>query len=160
MDTNSPDMPQTLMEAVAFFPQGNNAQEFMVALSWPQGVKCPRCQSEKVCAIPTRKTWECKCCTEKKQFSVKTGTIFEESPLPLTKWLPAIWLIANAKNGISSYGHVPRGHVRNPDKCDAALGRCDLSGDRRRRVSAPTHFFTGFRARDANRTAVKPYGVR
>lgn len=96
-------MPETLMEAVAYFSHGTNAHDFMVQLRWADGVKCPRCQSVNVCAIPTRKTWECKCCTEKKQFSVKTGTIFEESPLPLAKWLATIWLIANAKNGISSY---------------------------------------------------------
>lgn len=103
MDTNAAEMPKTLIEAVAFFSQGDNAHEFMVHLRWPEGVKCPRCTSEKVCAIPTRKTWECKCCTEKKQFSVKTGTIFEESPLKLAKWLAAIWMIANCKNGVSSY---------------------------------------------------------
>jgi transposase-like protein len=103
MDTNSSEMPETLMEATAFFSQGDNAHEMFVSMRWPDGVKCPRCQSEKVCAIPTRKTWECKCCTEKKQFSVKTGTIFEESPLALAKWLSAIWLIANCKNGVSSY---------------------------------------------------------
>jgi transposase-like protein len=96
-------MPETLMEAIAYFSQGDNAHNFMVELRWSSGVKCPRCQSDKVCAIPTRKTWECKCCTEKKQFSVKTGTIFEESPIALSKWLAAIWLIANCKNGVSSY---------------------------------------------------------
>jgi len=103
MDTNSPEMPQTLMEAVAFFSAGNNAHDFMVELRWADGVKCPRCGSDKVCAIPTRKTWECKDCTTQKQFSVKTGTIFEESPLAMAKWLAAVWLIANCKNGVSSY---------------------------------------------------------
>jgi transposase-like protein len=103
MNTPVQEMPETLMEAVTYFSNSTNAHDFMVQLRWADGVKCPRCQSDKVCAIPTRKTWECKCCTEKKQFSVKTGTIFEESPLPLAKWLATIWLIANAKNGISSY---------------------------------------------------------
>jgi transposase-like protein len=98
------DTPETLMEAVIHFSQPNVAHDFLVQLRWPDGkVTCPRCKSEKVCAIPTRKTWECKACTTQKQFSVKTGTIFEESPLPLVKWLSAIWLIANAKNGVSSY---------------------------------------------------------
>lgn len=100
METNT---PETLMEAVAYFSQADTAHNFMVELRWPNGVSCPRCQSTRVCAIATRKTWECKDCTAKKQFSVKTGTIFEESPLPMAKWLATIWLIANAKNGISSY---------------------------------------------------------
>jgi transposase-like protein len=103
MNMTAEEIPQTLMEAVAFFSQGDNAHKFMVELRWADGVKCPRCNSERVCAIPTRKTWECKDCTTQKQFSVKTGTIFEESPLPLSKWLATVWMIANCKNGISSY---------------------------------------------------------
>lgn len=95
--------PQTLVEAVRYFANPDNAFNFLVDLRWPNGVKCPRCQSEKVMPIATRKTWECKCCTEKKQFSVRVGSIFEDSPLSLDKWLVTIWLIANAKNGISSY---------------------------------------------------------
>jgi transposase-like protein len=97
-------IPQTLMEAIQHFSQPDVAHNFMVQLRWPDGVvKCPRCKSPRVCAIPSRKTWECKNCTTQKQFSVKTGTLFEESPLPLVKWLSAIWLIANAKNGVSSH---------------------------------------------------------
>lgn len=97
------DFPETLVEAIQYFYDPEKAHDFLVQLRWPDGVKCPRCKSAKVAAIPTRKTWECKCCTEKKQFSVRVGTIFEDSPLPLAKWLATIWLIANAKNGISSY---------------------------------------------------------
>lgn len=98
------DTPETLIEAIQFFSEGDNAHNFMVQMRWPDGVvKCPRCQSAKVAAIPTRKTWECKCCVEKKQFSVRVGTIFEDSPIPLKKWMAAIWLLANAKNGVSSY---------------------------------------------------------
>lgn len=95
--------PETLLEAIQHFSQPGVAHDFVVHLRWANGVTCPRCNSTRICAIPTRKTWECKDCTEKKQFSVKTGTIFEESPLPLPKWLAAIWLISNAKNGVSSY---------------------------------------------------------
>lgn len=97
------DTPQTLLEAIQFFSTGDNAHNFVTQLRWPNGVRCPRCDSAKVTPIPTRKTWECKCCTEKKQFSVKVGTIFEDSLIPLPKWLAAIWLLANAKNGVSSY---------------------------------------------------------
>ncbi len=97
------EFPETLLEAITYFSDPQVAHDFMVQLRWPEGVKCPRCTSASHTFISTRRTWECKCCTEKKQFSVKTGTIFEESPLPLAKWLATIWLIANAKNGVSSY---------------------------------------------------------
>ncbi len=101
--TTETNFPETLVEAVRYFADPQTAHNFMVDLRWPHGVKCPRCESVDVKPIATRRTWECKCCTTKKQFSVKVGTIFEDSPLGLDKWLCAIWLIANAKNGISSY---------------------------------------------------------
>jgi len=91
------------MEAVRYFSDPETAFKFIVQLRWPDGVKCPRCESADIRCISTRKTWECTHCTEKKQFSVRVGTIFEDSPLPLDKWLVTIWMIANAKNGISSY---------------------------------------------------------
>ena len=100
---NSEELPQTLVDAVRYFGEPDVAFNFMRQLRWPEGVKCPRCQTTKVSFISTRKTWECRCCTKPKQFSIKTGTIFEDSHLALDKWLVAIWLIANAKNGISSY---------------------------------------------------------
>src|SRR5208282_6901354 len=98
------EFPQTLADAIVYFSNPQTAFDFMVNLRWPDGVvKCPRCQSTDVGFISTRKTWECRCCTSRKQFSVKVGTIFEDSALPLHKWLSAVWLIANAKNGVSSY---------------------------------------------------------
>src|SRR5580700_22336 len=97
------EFPETLMDAIRHFSDPEAAFKFMVQLRWPDGVKCPRCESADIRCISTRKTWECKHCTEKKQFSVRVGTIFEDSPLPLDKWLVTIWMIANAKNGISSY---------------------------------------------------------
>src|SRR5207249_9424352 len=51
--------------------------------------------------LMSQRIWKCKDC--KKQFSVKVGTIFEDSPIPLSKWVPAVWMIGGAKNGISSY---------------------------------------------------------
>src|SRR4051812_25465699 len=103
---NSDDFPQTLIAAIRHFADPQVSFDFMVQLRWPDRVvKCPRCGCEKHSFISTRRTWECKSDTshDKRQFSVKTGTVFEESPLTLDKWLGAIWLIANAKNGISSY---------------------------------------------------------
>ena len=97
-------LPETLLEAVQYFSTGDNAHDFMVSLRWPDGtVKCPRCQSADVSFVSTRKVWKCKHCTTNKQFSIKVGTVMEDSPIKLDKWMSAFWLIANAKNGISSY---------------------------------------------------------
>lgn len=99
-----PQFPQTLHEAVRYFATADNALDFMVALRWPDGtIMCPRCESKDVMFLKSRKIWECKACESRKQFSVKVGTIFEDSPISLDKWLCAIWLLVNAKNGISSY---------------------------------------------------------
>lgn len=97
------ETPTTLLQAVAYFADPDRAHAYAVKLRWPNGVACPRqgCGSASVQAIATRKTWRCKEC--KRQFSVKVGTIFEDSPIPFTKWLPAIWLLANTKNGTSSH---------------------------------------------------------
>ena len=103
MDTSSSFEPTTLVEAIRHFSDPDVALEFAKNLRWPEGVKCPRCGTSKVRFVKTRRIWECNDCAVKKQFSVKVGTIMEDSPLPLDKWLITIWLIANAKNGISSY---------------------------------------------------------
>jgi len=99
----SNEFPQTLVAAIRHFSDPQVAFDFMVKLRWPDSVKCPQCQNEDVSFIATRKIWKCKCCKEKSQFSVRVGTIIEDSALPLDKWLTAIWMIANAKNGVSSY---------------------------------------------------------
>jgi transposase-like protein len=75
----------------------------MVQLRWPNGIVCPTCGSLEVRFIPTRRLWECRFKHARRQFSVKVGTIFEDSPIGLDQWLAAIWMIANAKNGVSSY---------------------------------------------------------
>ena len=98
--------PTTLIEAIRYFSDEEVAHNYVVALRWADGVECPKCGSKEVSYISTRKRWKCKdkeCINAKKQFSVKTGTIFEDSPLSFSKWLPAIWMIANNKNGKSSY---------------------------------------------------------
>jgi transposase-like protein len=95
-------LPKTLHEAVKYFGDEQRAHDFMVSIRWPDGkVKCPRCHSPNVTYISTRRIWKCK--ADKMQFSVKVGTVMEDSPIKLEKWLCAFWLIANAKNGISSY---------------------------------------------------------
>ncbi len=93
--------PKTLQQAIVYFSDPDTALGCMVAIRWPEGITCPRCDSEKHSFVKTRRIWICAGC--KKHFSVKIGTIMEDSPIGLDKWLSAIWLIVNAKNGISSY---------------------------------------------------------
>jgi transposase-like protein len=95
--------PRTLQQAVLYFADADNCLKFMVERRWPRGVECPTCGRKDVRFISTRRMWECKSQHPKKQFSVKIGTIFEDSALPLDKWLIAIWMVSNCKNGISSY---------------------------------------------------------
>src|SRR6266702_2087612 len=96
--------PDTLHDAINYFADEDCALDFMKSIRWPDGVvKCPRCGSENVSFLSTRRIWKCKAAHEKQQFSVKVGTVLEDSPIALDKWLCAFWLIANAKNGISSY---------------------------------------------------------
>jgi transposase-like protein len=95
--------PKTLQQAMLHFADADNCQNFMVERRWPNGVECPTCGRNDVRYISTRRMWECKDKHPKRQFSVKIGTIFEDSPIKLDKWLIAIWMIANCKNGISSY---------------------------------------------------------
>lgn len=93
--------PTNLLEAIRYFSDLDVATEFVADLRWPDGPVCPNCGGREHSFITTRRIWKCKAC--KKQFSVKVGTIFEDSALGLDKWLPAIWLAANSKNGISSH---------------------------------------------------------
>jgi transposase-like protein len=95
--------PKTLQQAITYFADPNNSLDFLALRRWPDGVICPTCGSKEVRFLATRRLWECKVKHPKKQFSIKVGTIFEDSPISLDKWLTATWMIANCKNGISSY---------------------------------------------------------
>lgn len=95
--------PTTLMEAIRFFADPDLALDFMVSLRWPNGVTCPTCGSLDVTYMASVSRWQCKEKHPKRQFSVKVGTIMEDSPLGLDKWLATIWMVVNDKNGISSY---------------------------------------------------------
>lgn len=98
------DTPKTLLEAIQYFSDAENCRRFMVAVRWEDGVvKCPTCGSEKVSYLKNAKLYFCKVKHPKQKFSLKVGTIFEDSPISLEKWLPAFWLLSNCKNGISSY---------------------------------------------------------
>ena len=94
--------PKTLQEAIAYFADPDRAFQFAKNLRWPDGkVTCPRCDASKNSFIKTRKLWFCYSC--KRQFTIKVKTIFEDSALGLDKWMTAFWMLANAKNGISSH---------------------------------------------------------
>ena len=100
------ERPQTLVEAVLHFSDEAVAHAYVVEMRWGDTVKCYKCGTEKVSYIQTQKRWKCgnkECEIYRKQFSVKKGTIFEDSAIKLSKWLIAMWMIANNKNGKSSY---------------------------------------------------------
>jgi transposase-like protein len=97
------DFPQTLQEAVKFFSDLDTCTTFMAQIRWPEGVTCPYCASKAVSYLSTRRKWKCMNKPCHKQFSVKVGTVMEDSPIGLDKWLVAVWMITNDKNGISSY---------------------------------------------------------
>ena len=93
--------PDTLLGAITYFDDIDVATMFVANLRWPDGVTCPHCESKACAFVTSRRIWQCKGC--RKQFSVKVGSIFEDSPIPLSKWLPAMWMLVNCKNGVSSY---------------------------------------------------------
>ncbi len=96
--------PKTLQEAIRYYSDLDVCQQALVEARWPDGVECPQCGSKNVRYLPNQRRWRCRGAKHpRQQFSVKVGTIFEDSPIGLDKWFTAIWLIANAKNGISSY---------------------------------------------------------
>jgi len=96
--------PKTLQQAIVYFSNPDNCVSFLVSRRWPDGkVICPTCGSGKVSYLPSRRLWQCKTRHPKAQFSIKVGTIFEDSAIPLDKWLMAMWMMANCKNGVSSH---------------------------------------------------------
>lgn len=105
MDTENAG-PETLIDAIRYFADPDVALAFLAGLRWPNGPTCPHCGAAEPSFLSTRRIWKCKGC--RKQFSVKVGTVFEDSPIGLDKWLPCVWMLVNCKNGISSYA-VSRG---------------------------------------------------
>lgn len=93
-------IPSTLVEAIRYFSDPDTCLHFTMALRWPNGVVCPQCGSEQVIFLTNARLFKCK--HPRQKFSVKVGTIFEDSAIPLDKWLTAIWMIANDKNSVSS----------------------------------------------------------
>jgi transposase-like protein len=98
------ETPDTLRDAILWFSDFEHCRQFMASLRWADGiVKCPQCGSGHVTYLAKNRIWKCYAKHERPTFSLKTGTIFEDSPIPLEKWLTAAWLIISCKNGISSY---------------------------------------------------------
>ena len=98
------DIPNSLLDMIRYFSDVDVCIEFVASLRWMDGIaQCPHCGGKNAGFLKTRRIWKCRIPECRKQFSVKTGTIFEESPIALDKWLMAIWLVVNCKNGISSY---------------------------------------------------------
>ena len=97
------EAPKTLQQAIIYFADFENCKNFLTSLRWADGVvKCPTCGSEKVTYLQNAKLWKCYSKHDRPKFSLKTGTIMEDSPLGIDKWLTAMWLIVNCKNGVSS----------------------------------------------------------
>jgi len=98
------DAPKTLQQAIQFFSDYENCRRFMIAVRWEDGtVRCPICGSEKVTYLEKAKLYRCYGKHPRQKFSLKVGTVFEDSPIGLDKWLPAVWLLTNCRNGVSSY---------------------------------------------------------
>ena len=99
----SASRPRTLREAIEYFSDPDRCLRFAAALRWPGGVSCPECGGRDVTLLATRRLWKCRNPHPRRQFSVKVGTIFEDSPVGLDKWFAAIWMAANSPEGVSSY---------------------------------------------------------
>ena len=98
------DAPKTLQQAIQFFSDPENCRRFMIAVRWEYGtVRCPTCNSEKVTYLANARVYRCYGKHPRQKFSLKVGTVFEDSPIGLDKWLPVTWLLCNCRNGISSY---------------------------------------------------------
>jgi transposase-like protein len=100
--------PKTLLEAVRYYSDPQVCQDELVAARWPDSVTCPTCGSKKVGYLANQRRWQCSQKHPRRQFSVKVGTIFEDSPIGLDKWFVTMWMLANCKNGVSSY-EIARG---------------------------------------------------
>ena len=96
--------PKSLQEAIIYFSNPDNCIDYLAIRRWPNGkVVCPTCGSDKVKFNPARRLWQCSTHHAKRQFSVKVGTVMEDSAIPLDKWMTATWMVTNCKNGVSSY---------------------------------------------------------
>src|SRR2546430_6752870 len=103
MENKAMREPKSLQEAIIYFSNPDNCIDYLAVRRWPKGVICPTCGSGKVKFSEKRRTWTCSSHHAKREFSIKIGTVMEDSPIGLDKWLTTTWLVTNCKNGISSY---------------------------------------------------------
>lgn len=97
------NLPKTFEEAAAYFAVSGNCRSFLISRRWPNGVTCPQCGSDQVYFDSSRNGWECKTRHPQRKFTLKTGTIFEDSALGLDRWLLTIWMVANTTGGVGSH---------------------------------------------------------
>lgn len=102
MSTNDNKL-KTLQDAMLYFADADNCLRYMIALRWPDGIVCPTCGRTEPKFLANQRKWQCKSVHARRQFSAKVGTIFEDSPIAMDKWMIAAWMIANCRNGVSSY---------------------------------------------------------
>jgi transposase-like protein len=158
--------PRTLQEAVIYFADYENCREFMVKLRWADGkVLCPNCGSDDVSYLPNAKVYKCYQKHERQKFSLKVGTIFEDSPIALEKWLPVMWMLVNAKNGISSW-EVHRAMGVTQKTAWFMLQRCrlamqdDLSGGSLSGEVEVDETFIGGKARNMHKDRKRRAGIK
>ena len=110
--TTTATWPKTLQDAIVYFADLDRCQEFLAALRWPDGVTCPTCGNTELSYLTTRRLWQCKNNHPGHQFSIKKGSVMEDSAIGLDKWMTAMWLLCNCKNGVSSYEIARDLHVK------------------------------------------------
>jgi len=156
--------PATLRDAITYFADPDNCVTYMVAKRWPNGVECPTCGSKKVAYDAKLRRWQCASHHPKRKFSLKTGTILEDSPLGLDKWLPVVWLVTNCKNGVSSWEiHRAMGVTQKTAWFMLQRARLALQGKNTGKLSGEVEAdesFIGGKARfmHANKRAEKIHG--
>ena len=96
------ETPQTLAEAIVYFNDPDNSLRYLAAKRWPNGVECPYCGANEPMFLKSRRIWKCRATKCRKQFSVKVGTVLNESPIGLDKWMTTMWMVCNCRNGVSS----------------------------------------------------------
>jgi transposase-like protein len=155
----SANEPKTLQQAINYFSNPDNCLNYLVARRWRDGVVCPVCGSEGVSFVPSRRVWQCKTRHPKSQFSIKVGTIFEDSPIGLDKWLTAMWMMANCKNGVSSWEiHRALGVTQKSAWFMLQRIRCALQGKNSGKLGGPgsevevDETFIGGKARNMHRS--------
>ncbi len=146
-------LPKTLQEAIIYFADPENCHAFMMGSRWADGkVKCPRCGSDDVSYLPNARVFKCYQKHERQKFSLKVGTIFEDSSIGLEKWLPTMWMLVNSKNGISSWEiHRSIGVTQKTAWFMLQRGRLAMQGDTHGKLSGEVEVdetFIGGKARN------------